>query len=64
MASASAALNALKQLRDMWKSLQNMKSKDLLGAGGGGGGGGGGSDDMGTFLKDLERWYNWLQRIE
>jgi len=31
--------------------------KDLAGKGGGGGGGGG---DPKAFIKDLEKWYNWL----
>jgi len=50
----------------MWKSLSNLSAKDLAGAGGsGGGGGGGGSDSEANkaFLKELERWYNWLQEI-
>jgi len=65
MASASAALAALKQLRSMWQSLLNASIKDLAGAGGGGGGGG---KDKGlngeTYLKTLERWYNLLQEID
>jgi len=60
MASASAALSALKQLRSMWQSLLGASVKDLAGKGGGGGGGGGKEDDPATFLKDLEKWYNWL----
>ena len=67
MASAKSALAALKQLRSMWQSLQKLGAKDLAGAGGSGGGGGGGgkdnSDDNKAFLKDLEKWYNWLQKI-
>ena len=67
MASAKSALAALKQLRSMWQSLQNLGAKELAGAGGSGGGGGGGgkdnSDDNKAFLKDLEKWYNWLQKI-
>jgi hypothetical protein len=68
MASAKAALAALKQLRAMWKSLGSSSAKDLAGKGGGGGGGGGGSDKnditaRNSFIKDIERWYNWLQRI-
>lgn len=61
MASASAALAALKQLRSMWQSLLNSSVKDLAGAGGSGGGGGG--SDSSAFIKDLEKWYNWLQKI-
>jgi len=59
MASAAAALAALKQLRAQWASLAQLSVEDLMGKGGGGGGGGGG----GQFLRDLEKWYNWLQRI-
>ena len=66
MASASAALSALKQLRSMWQSLLGASVQDLAGAGGGGGGGGGGKkgQDYGNFMKELEKWYNWLQEIE
>ena len=60
MASASAALAALKQLRSQWQALSQLSAKDLAGAGGGGGGGGGGNK---AFLKELEKWYNWLQEI-
>ena len=64
MASASAALATLKQLRSMWQSLLNVPVKDFAGAGGGGGGGGGGNTgDIGNFVKELEKWYNWLQEI-
>lgn len=67
MASASAALAALKQLRSMWQSLLGVSVKDLAGVGGSGGGGGGGGNDksysIGTFVKELEKWYNWLQKI-
>lgn len=61
MASASAALAALKQLRAQWEALAGLSVKDLAGKGGGGGGGGGGGDK--AFIKQLELWYNWLQRI-
>ena len=60
MASASAALAALKQLRAQWNALAGLSAQDLAGKGGGGGGGGG---DPKAFLKDLERWYDWLQQI-
>jgi len=60
MASASAALAALKQLRAQWDALASLSAKDLAGKGGGGGGGGG---DPKAFIKDLERWYDWLQQI-
>lgn len=61
MASASQALAALKELRAQWDALSKLSAKDLAGKGGGGGGGGGG--DAKSFLKDLERWYDWLQQI-
>ena len=65
MASARAVLAKLKQLRAMWKSLGNTSASDLAGLGGGGGGGGGKDDAAArkSFIKDVERWYNWLQRI-
>ena len=59
-ASASAALQALRQLKAQWDALAGLSAKDLAGKGGGGGGGGG---DPKAFLKDLERWYDWLQQI-
>jgi len=41
-----------------------MSVQDLASAGGGGGGGGGGGKNkIKAFVKDLERWYNWLQKI-
>ena len=61
MASASAALAALKQLRAQWQALAGLSAQDLAGKGGGGGGGGGG--DPKAFVKELEKWYNWLQEI-
>ena len=67
MASASAALAALKQLRAMWQSLLNASLKDLgglAGGSGGGGGGGGGDDATKGVLGNIERWYNYLQLIE
>ena len=60
MASASAALAALKQLRAQWQALAGLSAQDLAGKGGGGGGGGG---DPKAFVKELEKWYNWLQEI-
>lgn len=70
MASASAALAALKQLRAMWESLRSAKVSDLAGAGGGGGGGGGGGKDDSpkivdpkTWIATVERWYNLTQEI-
>lgn len=71
MASASEALAALKQLRAMWQSLLNASLADMggmPGGSGGGGGGGGGNEDTAkeveSVLKNIERWYNWLQLIE
>ena len=72
MASASAALAALKQIRAMWDSFLKASAKDLAGAGGSGGGGGGGGGDKGgkgsdagrkSFIEDVERWYNLMQEI-
>ena len=59
-ASAASALAALKQLRAQWQALAELSAKDLAQKGGGGGGGGG---DPKAFLKQLEKWYNWLQQI-
>ncbi len=71
MASAQAALAALKQLRAMWDALSHASISDLGSkAGLGKSGGGGGKDkdkalklDAG-YIKDLERWYNLLRQIE
>jgi hypothetical protein len=60
MASASAALAALKQLRAQWQALAGLSVADLAGKGGGGGGGG---KEIPGFIRDVERWYNWLQKI-
>ena len=69
MASAAAALAALKQIRAMWQSMLNASLSDLgQQAGGGGGGGGGGGKKKNTidpgFIADLERWYNLLRQID
>lgn len=70
LASASAALAALKQIRAMWQSMLDASAKDLgsqAGRGGGGGGGGGGGDDAEqptTTTDDIQRWYNWLRQID
>ena len=64
MASASAALAALKQLRAMWESLKGASISDLAGAGGGGGGGGGDKAvDPSIWVDTVERWYNLMQKI-
>lgn len=68
MASAAAALAALKQLRAMWASMLNASAKDL-GSQAGRGGGGGGKDENGNYkqptnvIKDIERWYNLERQI-
>ena len=62
MASASAALNALKQLRAMWESLLGASVSDL-GKGGGGGGGGSKVIDPKAWIDTVERWYNLMQEI-
>ena len=68
MASAAAALAALKQLRAMWASLLNASAKDLGSQAGRGGGGG--KDDDEKFVQpttttaDIQRWYNWLRQID
>jgi len=44
----------------MWQSLLTASVKDLAGIGGAGGGGGGSNSSNGAFIKELEKWYNWL----
>jgi len=51
----------LKQLRAQWQALEGLSAQDLANKGGGGGGGGGG--DPKAFIHELERWYNYLQKI-
>ena len=65
LASAQAALANLRQIRAMWESLLSASVQDLAqkGGGGGGGGGGGKKGNNAAWLADVERWYNWLQRI-
>ena len=68
MASASAALAQLRQIRAMWQALLDASIADLgakagMGKGGGGGGGRGGDTDNSAVPYDLEKWYNWLRKI-
>lgn len=71
MASASAALSALRNIRALWDSILNASLQDLgskagLGKSSGGGGGGnknGAVLDAG-YIRDLERWYNLLRQID
>ena len=42
--------------------MANAPISDLAKKGGGGGGGGGNKETAG-FIRDVERWYNWLQKI-
>jgi len=60
MASASSVLSTLKQLRAQWQALADLSIADLAGKGGGGGGG---NKQIPGFIRDVERWYNWLQKI-
>ena len=62
MASASSILAALKELRSQWQAIANLSVADLAGKGGSGGGGGD-KEDIAGFIRDVERWYNWLQKI-
>lgn len=67
MASASAALAALKQIRAMWQSLLNASLSDLgsgAGSGGGGGSGGSGGKDNAGYIHDLQLWYNLTRQID
>ena len=64
LAGAQAALANLRQIRAMWESLLSASVQDLAQKGGGGGGGGGGKNgNNAAWLADVERWYNWLQKI-
>ena len=62
-ASARQTLNALKQLRAQWEAIAKMDAASLANLGGSGSGGGGDKSDPKAFVKELEIWYNWLQRI-
>ena len=73
MASASAALAALKQIRAMWDAMSKASISDLGSKAGLGkkAGGGGGNKDKGQvvkldsgYIRDLERWYNLLRQID
>ncbi len=61
----SSAIDALKEARAAWSSILS-SVPDMLkkGSGGGGGGGGGGDKDEKEYLMQLEKWFNWLRRIE
>lgn len=59
----SDAISALKEARAAWSSILN-SVPDMLKKGSGGGGGGGGGDDEKEYLMQLEKWFNWLRRIE
>lgn len=61
-ASASSVLATLKALREMWRNLASNTSLSQL-AGLGGGGGGGGGRNYADFTKELEKWFNLLQKI-
>ena len=71
MASASAALAALKQIRAMWDSMLHASLSDLGSKAGLGKKTGGGGNDKGQtvkldsgYIRDLERWYNLLRQID
>ena len=61
----SGAIDTLKEARAAWSSILN-SVPDMLkkGSGGGGGGGGGGDESGKEYLMQLEKWFNWLRRIE
>lgn len=64
-ATASQTLATLKQLRAMWETIANSSIVDLAKLGGTSttSGGSNTAAEIGAFIKDLERWYNWLQKI-
>ena len=58
------AIKSLKEARAAWSSILN-SVPNMLKKGSGGGGGGGGSDKTDKeYLMKLEKWFNWLRRIE
>ena len=63
LVNASSALATLKSLRSMWQSLLSASASDLAGKGGSGGGGGDDASTRNSYIADVERWYNWLQKI-
>ena len=71
MASAQAALAQLKQIRAMWDAMLHAGIEQLgskAGRGKSGGGGGSNKDKVvkldAGFIRDMERWYNLLRKIE
>ena len=65
LASASETLATLKALRAMWQALADSSIQDLVktASAGSDSGGGGNQEQIGAWLKSVERWYNWLQKI-
>lgn len=57
-----SAIAALKEARAAWSSILN-SVPDMLKKGSGGSGGGS-DDSTKEYLMDLEKWFNWLRRIE
>lgn len=65
LASASATLATLKQIRAMWQAMLDASLKDLGQQAGGGGGGGKEKNTIDPgFVAELERWYNLLRQID
>ena len=63
LASASETLANLKALRAMWQSLADSSIKNLVGTASSSSSGGNNSNSANAWLKTVERWYNWLQKI-
>lgn len=57
------AIKSLKEARAAWSSILN-SVPDMLKKGSGGGGGGGSDKADKEYLMRLEKWFNWLRRIE
>ena len=60
-ASAKEILAQLKQMRAMWQSLANISVKEMAGVGGSEGGGETAKNT--SWLAQVERWYDLLQKI-
>jgi len=63
MASAQEVLATLKQLRAMWVSLADTSIVNLAGIGGSEASDSRDIKQVGSWLANVERWYNLMQRI-
>ena len=63
MASASEIVAQLKTLRAMWQNLAESSITNLIGTANSGGGSGNDAKAAAAWTKEVERWYNLLQKI-